>query len=191
MHERHIRPVAALFWRKLNHPGHDSCRVFRLAAGWCLSGAAVFWEEERSCHFHYEVLTDALWRTRRASVAGYLGNRAVDVRIIRADNQWKVDSKALKIIADCVDVDLGFTPATNLIVLRRLSLKIGQRAEAPAAYLSFPGMRFVKLPQTYHRVGHAEYEYVAPTVGYAGTLKVAPSGAVIHYPGLFEKVASG
>jgi uncharacterized protein len=48
-----------------------------------------------------------------------------------------VGSEALKSVADCVDVDLGFTPATNLIVLRGLSLKIGQRAQAPAAYLSF------------------------------------------------------
>jgi uncharacterized protein len=191
MHEDQIRPSAAFFWRKLNHPGHDSCRVFRLSTGWRLSGAAVFWEEGRPCHFHYEVLTDALWTTRRASVAGYLGNRAVDAQIIRAGNQWKVGSEALKSVADCVDVDLGFTPATNLIVLRRLSLKIGQRAQAPAAYLSFPKMRFLKLPQTYHRLSRVEYAYEAPTVGYAGTLQVSTSGAVVHYPGLFEKVASG
>ena len=191
MHKRRVGPSAAFFWRKLDHPGHDSCRLFKLPTGWRLSGAAVFWEEERPCHFHYEVLTDALWRTRRASVAGYLGNRTVEVRITRARNQWKVGSEALNNIADCVDVDLGFTPATNLIVLRRLSLKIGQRAEAPAAYLAFPRMRFVKLPQTYHRIGRTEYEYEAPTVGYAGTLHVSTAGAVVHYPGLFELVSSG
>lgn len=115
----------------------------------------------------------------------------MDVRIIRAGNHWKVGGKALNGIAGCVDVDLGFTPATNLIALRRLSLKIGQRAEAPAAYLSFPRMRFVKLPQTYRRIGRTEYEYEAPTVGYAGTLQVSASGAVVHYPGLFEMLASG
>ena len=90
-----------------------------------------------------------------------------------------------------VDVDLGFTPATNLIVIRRLSLKVGQHAEAPAAYLAFPKMRFVKLPQTYRRTGRTAYEYEAPTVGYTGTLHVATSGAILHYPGLFEIVKSG
>lgn len=41
------------------------------------------------------------------------------------------------------------------------------------------------------RVGRAEYAYEAPTVGFAGTLKVSPSGAVIWYPGLFELMSTG
>ena len=187
-----MKPAASFFWRKLDHPGFDSCRLLRLSTGWCLTGAAVFWDEGRPCHFHYEVLADAAWRTRRATVAGYLGNRAIELRINAAsDNRWRVGGEVQNTVSGCVDVDLGFTPATNLIALRRLSLKVGQRAEAPAAYLAFPRMRFVKLPQTYHRVGRTEYEYEAPTVGYAGTLQVSPSGAVVQYPGLFERIASG
>ncbi|MHB8843121.1 MAG: putative glycolipid-binding domain-containing protein [Nitrospirota bacterium] len=93
-------------------------------------------------------------------------------------------------VKDCIDVDLCFTPATNLIVLRRLALKVGQRAEAPAAYLKFPEMRLVKLPQSYLRISRSEYAYEAPTVGYAGTLRVLPNGAVTRYPGLFEMVAA-
>ena len=186
-----MKPTAAFFWRKLDHPGHDSCRLFQLSKGWSLSGAAVFCEDGRPCHFHYEVVTDAVWRTRRASVTGYLGNRSIDLRINAARNDWKVDGEVQHSLAGCLDVDLGFTPATNLLVLRRLSLKVGQRAEAPAAYLSFPRMRFVKLPQIYHRTGRTEYEYEAPTVEYAGTLQVAPSGAIVQYPGLFERLAKG
>lgn len=83
------------------------------------------------------------------------------------------------------------TPATNLIALRRLSLKVSQCEEAPAAYLQFPQMRLVRLPQTYLRIGRTEYKYDAPTVGYSGTLRVLPSGAVIQYPRLFERVTSG
>lgn len=49
----------------------------------------------------------------------------------------------------------------------------------------------MKLPQSYWRIGLVEYEYAAPTVGYAGTLHVLPIGAVSQYPGLFELVMSG
>jgi hypothetical protein len=35
-----MKPKAAFFWRKLDHPGHDSCRLFKLPKGWLLSGAA-------------------------------------------------------------------------------------------------------------------------------------------------------
>lgn len=185
-----MKPIAAFFWRKLDHPGHDSCRLFQLSNGWRLCGAAVFWDEGLPCHFHYEVVTDVVWRTRRASVTGYLGNRTIDLRIKAAGNYWKVGGKVNKNIAGCLDVDLGFTPATNLIAIRRLSLKVGQQAEASAAYLAFPRMRFVRLAQTYHRISRTEYEYEAPTVGYAGTLRVASSGAIVNYPGLFKRLAA-
>jgi hypothetical protein len=80
----------------------------------------------------------------------------------------------------------AFTPATNLIALRRLRLKIGQWVEAPAAYLTFPAMQMAKLPQTCLRVGWTTYDYSAPTVGYTGSLEVLPSGVIVKYSGLFE-----
>jgi hypothetical protein len=187
-----LKPIAMFFWRKVDHPGHDSCRLFRLANGWRLSGAAVFWDEGRPCHFHYEVSADAAWRARSAKVSGFFGKKAVDLRIRSAGpGRWEVNGVSKASVRSCVDIDLGFTPATNLIALRRLSLKVGQCAEAPAAYLQFPEMRLVVLLQTYRRIGRTEYDYEAPAVGYSRTLQVLPSGVVIRYPGLFERVASG
>jgi len=185
-------PVAMFFWKKLDHPGHDSCRLLKLPNGWRLSGAAVFWDNDQPCHFHYEVSADPAWRTRNARISGYLGKKAIDLRIRSfGTGHWQVNGIHKKGVVGCVDIDLGFTPATNLIVLRRLSLKVGQRAEAPAAYLQFPEMRLVRLPQSYQRISRMEYKYEAPSVGYVGTLHVLPSGAVILYPGLFEQVTSG
>ncbi len=187
-----MKPTAAFFWRKLDHPGHDSCRLFRLSNGWRLSGSAVFWDAGRPCHFQYDVITDAEWRTRRATVEGFLGNKEINVDISSSGNgHWRIAGKPQNNVTGCVDVDLGFTPATNLIVLRRLSLKVGQRAEAPAAYLEFPKMRFVRLPQIYSRIGVTKYQYEAPTAGYSGILQVTPAGVITQYPRLFERVTSG
>jgi uncharacterized protein len=187
-----LKLAGVFFWRKVDHLGSDCCRLFKLANGWRLSGAAVFWDAGQPCHFQYEVSTDTAWKTRGANVSGFLGRKAIDLRI-RSDraDRWEVNGVSKKSVQGCIDLDLGFTPATNLIVLRRLSLKVGQRAQAPAAYLRFPDMRFVLLPQSYFRIGPTEYEYEAPTVGYSATLQVARSGAVIRYPGLFERVISG
>lgn len=89
----------------------------------------------------------------------------------------------------CADVDLGFTPATNLIVLRRLRLRVGEQAEAPAAYLAFPSLRFGVLPQHYERLSRTEYPYASPTHGYRAMLRVSSLGAVLDYPGLFRAVS--
>ena len=182
-------PVAAFFWRRIDHPGHDSCRLWKLKDGWRLSGAAVFAEARRACHFHYDVIADAAFRTRSAAAIGYVGKKAIDVRIRSTGTaRWRVDGVLNAALTGCVDVDLGFTPATNLLPLRRLALKVGQQADAPAAYLDFPGMRFIRLPQRYERTGRDAYAYESPAHGYAETLRVLPSGAVVHYPGVFELV---
>ncbi len=187
-----IKPVAIFFWRKVDHPGHDSCRLFKLSNGWRLTGAAVFRDNGKPCYLQYDAAADRAWKTRNAKVSGYIGKKAVDLRIVSTGTaRWQLNGVLGKSVTGCVDVDFGFTPATNLITLRRLALKVGQRADAPAAYLRFPEMRLVKLPQSYLRTGRTEYEYKAPTVGYSGTLKVLATGAVSHYPGLFELVVSG
>ena len=186
-----LKPIAVFLWRKLDHPGHDSCRLFKLADGWRLNGTAIFLDNDRPCHLQYDVAADGTWKTRSAKVSGYIGKKALDVRIASAGAaRWRLNGILTRSVTGCVDVDLGFTPATNLLALRRLALKVGQRAEAPAAYLQFPEMRLVKLPQSYLRTGRTEYEYEAPTVGYSGTLQVMPHGAVSRYPGLFELVVS-
>lgn len=83
-----------------------------------------------------------------------------------------------------------FTPATNLLALRRLALAVGEEAQAPAAYLAFPSMHFKLLPQRYKRLSRTEYDYESPSFGYRGTLRVSPIGAVLEYPGLFQAVPS-
>lgn len=186
---KHDAPPAVFFWRKLDSPGHDSCRFFTLADGYRLLGAAVFLEANRVCHLQYEVLADAGFRTQSAWVAGYVGKTAVDVRIHAGAGGWEVDGRNDPRLAGCQDVDLGFTPATNLLPLRRLALRVGQQAEAPAAYLAFPAMRFLPLPQHYRRLSRTEYDYESPTHGYRATLRVSPLGAVVDYPGLFQMIA--
>jgi uncharacterized protein len=185
------RPTAAFLWRSLDHPGCDSCRLFKVTRGWRLSGTAVFSDARRPWHVQYDVVADDAFRTKSATVVGYSGKRPIDIRIRSAGiGRWRIDGVLRAEVAGCLDVDLGFTPATNLLALRRLALKVGQKADAPAAYLTFPGLRFTTLPQRYERVGRTEYSYQAPTVGYAGTLQVSSLGAVVRYPGLFELVSS-
>jgi uncharacterized protein len=186
-----LKPTAMFFWRRLDYPGLDSCRLFELADGWRLSGVAVCWENRRPCHLQYDVVVDARWTTRSATVSGFLGRKPVDLHIRSVGAaRWELNGVSKRSVRGCLDVDLGFTPATNMPVLRRLALKVGERADAPAAYLQFPEMRLSLLPQTYQRIGRTEYAYEAPTLGYSARLQVSPSGAVIQYPGLFERMDS-
>lgn len=177
----------AILWRRLDAPGHDVCGLARSVSGWLLAGTAVFDSDGRACHLRYEVECDDSWRALRASVAGWVGIEAVALTIAAGPGKpWMLNDNVQPQAAGCVDVDLGFTPATNLIPIRRLALEIGEEATAPAAWLRFPDFVLERLDQHYRRTGSNAYAYRAPSTGYAGTLEVAETGFITRYPGLWE-----
>lgn len=174
-------------WRRLDTPGHDACEFVQGPQGWALRGMAVFLEGGEVCRLAYEVETDPAFRTRSAHVAGMLGAREIHLRIhVDARGRWALNDVVQPAPEGCIDVDLGFTPATNFLPLRRLALTVGEAAQAPAAYLAFPALTLDRLSQRYARVSPASYEYEAPDVGYRGVLECAVEGLVLHYPGLFR-----
>ena len=59
----------------------------------------------------------------------------------------------------CRDVDLGWTPATNTIPIRRLGLKAGQTATISAAWVRFPELDVVNNVQRYTRLANDCWQY--------------------------------
>jgi hypothetical protein len=180
--------VAAVLWRELDTPGHDACRLETRDGAWRLDGAAVFRDERgRPARLAYQVEADAAWRTRRGRVQGWLGAQAVELDIARtADGGWTLNGAPAAGLEGMVDLDLGFTPATNLLPLRRLALADGQTADAPAAWLDPAAGTLVVLPQRYTRRSATVYWYESSGGGYAGVLEVEPTGFIRRYPGLWE-----
>lgn len=179
--------IASILWQRLDTPGHDTCTLERNDTGWNLCGSAVFRHDGAPARLTYEVGCDAAWRTLHGHVEGTLGDRRVAFRITRTNaDVWKLNDLVIPHLEDSVDLDLGFTPATNLLPLRRLDLAVGQSADAPAAWLDVSAGTLTLLIQRYERRSIATYWYEAPTVHYAALLEVASTGFVLRYPGLWE-----
>ena len=173
-------------WRRLDFPGHDACRLIRSAEQIQLSGCAVFAQPVATL-LTYAVTCDPAWRTLRGVVSGWQGSREIHHEFVRhGDAEWMHDGRLVPSVSGCIDLDFGFTPATNLVQLERLQLGIGQAADAPAAWFDFEEDVLKVLPQRYERRTEFTYWYEAPTVGYAAELQIAPSGFVARYPGIWE-----
>ncbi len=86
----------------------------------------------------------------------------------------------------CLDLDLGFTPATNALQIRRVALAEGQAADVPVAWLDVSAGTLELLQQRYERRAGATYWYEAPRFSYAALLEVTAAGFVRLYPGLWE-----
>jgi hypothetical protein len=85
-----------------------------------------------------------------------------------------------------VDIDLGFSPSTNLLPIRRLALNVGEEAEVRAAWLPFPSLVFEVLPQVYRREGERTYRYESRGGAFVRVLEVNAVGFVTSYPGLWQ-----
>ena len=176
-------------WRRLDMPGDDQCRLLRLDTGWRLEGLAQFGAAPHTAHLEYVAEVDQAWRARRATVHGTVGGAGVDRIVERsAVGHWRINGEAAVRLRGLVDLDLGFTPATNLFPLRRLALAPGQGADAEAAWLDDTGWSFVRLPQRYERHDAEHYWYESPTAGYSALLTVTSEGFVRDYPGLWTAV---
>ena len=82
------------------------------------------------------------------------------------------------------DVDFGFSPATNLMPLRRLP-EIGG-IDASAAWLPDPDGALQRLDQRYVRGRGGLVHYSAAQTGFETDMLVEPSGFVTRYPGFWE-----
>lgn len=185
---RAMQTVASILWRRLDAPGHDACRLERNATAWQLDGAAVFrLEDGRIGQLNYRVRCDLHWHTQWGTVRGWLGGAPVDLSISRdARGHWKLNDEPVTDLSHCLDLDLGFTPATNLLQLRRLGLAKGEGADAPAAWLDLDGGGVLsELAQRYERRSDTEYAYEARRFDYAATLSVTEDGFVRDYPRLW------
>jgi len=179
--------AAAILWRRVDRPGHESARVSPGAAGWELAGTAVFAHEGKACGFNYTIACDREWRTKSADVVGWLGADAVRVNaLVGEDGRWRVDGVDIPEIAGCVDVDLNFSPSTNLLPIRRLDLAVGEEKEVRAAWLRFPSFRFEPLEQTYRRLAESRYVYRSAGGRFERELDVDGNGFVLRYPGFWE-----
>jgi uncharacterized protein len=179
--------MASAFWRKLDAPGHDTCRLVRQSSGWRLEGVAVFSRERTPVSLLYDVSCDAAWRTRSGQVRGRFGDTALAFDITRTNaGVWTLNGKAAANLEGCIDLDFGFTPATNLFQLQRMNLAVGQAADVPVAWLDVSSVALERIKQRYERRSTFTYWYESPSFQYAAMLEVDASGFVRSYPGLWE-----
>lgn len=176
-------------WRRLDTPGHDAARLTMSGAGHLLRGAAVFETSDGPACLNYSVEVDRAWRTRLGRVRGFLADRTIDHVICRTADGWYVDDRPLADLGHLWDLDFGFTPATNLLQLRRRAPGRGEPIDLPVAWFDIDAGTVTELPQRYERVDDMAYRYEAPSVPYEGLLELAANGFVRNYPQLWAMEA--
>ncbi len=176
-------------WRRTDVPGREEACVERTATGWRLTGELDVAEAGLAARLRYVIECDPEWRTRSAVIEGEAGGSPIRVALT-ADGagNWAHDAAPVPDLSGALDVDLGFTPATNTLPIRRLTLAIGESAHVRSAWFRFPELRLEPLDQTYTREAELTFRYRALVDGelFIARLDTDAFGRVLRYEGLWE-----
>jgi len=180
-------------WRRVDVPGREEARVERTREGWRLTGALEVEDEGVAASLRYTIDCDEHWRTRAALIEGTASGHPIRVALA-ADgaSAWRRDGEPLPALDGALDVDLGFTPATNTLPIRRLALAVGETQPVRSAWLRFPELRLEPLEQTYTREAERVFRYRAMVDGepFMARLDTDAFGRVLRYEGLWEAVSA-
>src|SRR5215213_4966853 len=186
-----IPPIhRSLLWRRLDHEGHEFFHLLAEPSRWRLAGTAVLSFEGTPCRLDYEIFCDAEWRTRVAKVEGWVGNESVRHEVsVDPAGRWRLDGVERPDLDGCVDVDLGFSPSTNTLPIRRLGLAVGESAPVSAAWLRFPGFALERLEQVYTRLDGSRYRYESGGGRFVRDLEVDADGLLRKYADFWTLVS--
>ncbi len=190
--------VSAAVWRCHEPKSLELATIDRTDHGYELSGDVAVDENNKPSTFNYRINVDLTWATRAVSVTvkrgGALrGQLQLEVNEFR---EWSIRrAPGAPFIHQpefdgLVDIDLGCTPATNLLPIRRFDLAIGESREATAVWITFPGLEIQKLPQRYTRLTAREYRYESFLTGFEAVLQVDDFGVVDRYADVWDRLNS-
>ena len=181
-------PQSRMRWRRLDVPGWEESLLVRAPDGWRLSGELEVTERSDLASLRYTIEVDESWCTRLATLDGDVAGHRLRVHL-QADGagQWTRNGRVLPVLNGALDIDLAFTPATNLLPIRRLQLAVGEARRVRSAWFRFPELRLEPLEQAYCREAPNVYRYVAEVDGepFTARLDTDDEGRVLRYEGLW------
>jgi uncharacterized protein len=186
---------ASAAWRHLDaRVGFEVAFLLSGRDGYRIEGHSTAVEEGVAWGVRYAITVDPRWRMCSAHVVGLSELGARNVRLELEENGgWRIDGGPAPHLAGCLDVDLEASAFTNAFPVNRLRLEVGQRAEAPAAYVRAPGLEVERLEQSYVRLPdegvRPRYDYAAPSFDYRDDLVYDEFGLVLEYPGIAVRIA--
>lgn len=168
-------------WRRSDEVETDEhCTLTVRDSGLSLVGTILGAEGGLPARTEYRLLADRAGLTTAVHVRDLRGFETRTLTLERdAKGNWTVDGTPTRGLKGCTDIDLGCSPSTNTLPVRRLRLGIGASETIKAAWVRFPDLTVTKAAQTYTRLDEHSYRYASGT--YAAELTVDDDGLVATY----------
>lgn len=168
-------------WRRSDEVESDEHATVTIRdTGLSMVGTVLGAEAGIPVRIEYRVMTEGSGLTTAAHVRDLRGFEQRALTLERtAKGVWSVNGKVDRSLKGCTDVDLGCSPSTNTLPIRRLRLGVGASQSIQAAWVRFPELTVTKGIQTYTRLDEFTYRYDSGT--FSAELVVDDDGLVASY----------
>jgi hypothetical protein len=153
-----------------------------------MEGTVVLAREATPATIHYTLSVGPTWELIDATIR-CTTTEDVTIAIASEKGEWWIDGQQRVDLSGCTDLDLGWTPATNTLPIRRTRLAEGEEATIDAVWVTFPELAVVRAEQTYMRQSASVWRYSSGD--FAAELHMGPFDIVADYgPGFWATQAS-
>lgn len=195
-------PVRTVLWQGIGLPGSEWCTLEREPEGWRFRGIVLTAVATVPVLVQYVVVLASDWSTRAVEIVMRSGAESEPQTLkltVTPDHHWQIDrepSPAPAMPQDdptalqgLIDIDLGFSPVTNSLPIRRLDPAIGEAVAVTAAWVRFPELTIEPLPQRYVRLAERRYRYESAGGAFVAEIEVDDLGLVTAYEGGWQRIA--
>ena len=184
-----LQMVCSGVWQWLQGTGLERFGFVRAADDWIFRGTILTLAADAAVEARYEIICDRSFHTKQANVSVRDATGERTLQIATKDGRWYENGRENQTVKGAVDIDLGWSPSTNTLPIKRLKLGIGQTSgEFMAAWVRFPELTLQPLPQEYVRLADRQYRYSSRSGAFQANLLVDDNDLVLEYEGFWQRV---
>jgi hypothetical protein len=183
--------ICAGIWQWAQSPGLERFEFLRSGDEWVFRGTILTFSNDVPAEARYEITCDRLFQTRRANISLLDSSGERSLKIETQASRWFENGRENQTVNGALDIDLGWSPSTNTLPIKRLQLEIGQTSgEFIAAWVRFPELALQPLPQEYLRLADRQYRYSSRAGTFVAKLIVDNDDLVVAYEGFWLRAKS-
>jgi uncharacterized protein len=165
-------------WKSEVFQSVERFRLLEFDDSHALSGRAEILFKGDSVDLTYRVDTRPDWSTSQAEVLIPEAGIAIEVAA-DGSGSWMINGQQRNDLDWCIDIDLGWTPATNTLPIRRTQATFNRGITVKAAWLQWPELAFTPVHQTYKKISDNRWRYEQGE--FSAELVTDPHGVVVTY----------
>jgi uncharacterized protein len=184
------KTICRVIWRRiLDDQSFEECVVTAAPDGFGIAGHVIAAQDGAPLVVRYDIICDQAWSARSVTIEQRLNNAQRRLRLERAGDGWLADGIRDARLDGCAEPDLGLTPSTNALAIRRLDLAIGEAVEIRCAWIKFPVLSVEPSRQRYERLGERDYRYTNVATGFTALVAVDALALPVTYESIWTRIA--